>query len=254
MSDPMTHREIEDVLSSIRRLVSQDSAREPGSNAPGSVDASGKRAGAAAGRLVLTEAQRIATPDAAGVAQEARAALEATIAELEAAVSATPGDWETETETGDAAPARVPVTMRPANVTPMTPRVSLAPRDRAVTPESIAPAPQPAESGPDRAMTGDGFVAAGASDAVGAFVPDVARESFHNDATDPGDDMAHDTLSDDGAMIEDTEIIDEATLRAMVAQIVREELHGQLGERITRSVRKLVRAEIARALDANRYL
>ena len=37
-------------------------------------------------------------------------------------------------------------------------------------------------------------------------------------------------------------------LRELVAEIVREELQGGLGERITRNVRKLVRAEIQRAL------
>lgn len=46
--------------------------------------------------------------------------------------------------------------------------------------------------------------------------------------------------------------IDEAALQAMVAQIVRDELHGRLGERITLVVRKLVRNEIARALDEER--
>jgi hypothetical protein len=48
----------------------------------------------------------------------------------------------------------------------------------------------------------------------------------------------------------DEQIIDEETLRAMVADIVRSELQGELGERITRNVRKLVRREIHRALVA----
>jgi hypothetical protein len=41
--------------------------------------------------------------------------------------------------------------------------------------------------------------------------------------------------------------IDESMLREIVTQIVREELQGPLGERITRNVRKLVRREIHRA-------
>jgi cell pole-organizing protein PopZ len=40
-------------------------------------------------------------------------------------------------------------------------------------------------------------------------------------------------------------------LREMVADIVRQELQGTLGERITRNVRKLVRREIHRALAAH---
>ncbi|MEM6589776.1 MAG: hypothetical protein AAF641_15110 [Pseudomonadota bacterium] len=43
-------------------------------------------------------------------------------------------------------------------------------------------------------------------------------------------------------------ILDEDALRDMVGEIVRQELQGALGERITRNVRKLVRREINRAL------
>jgi hypothetical protein len=45
-------------------------------------------------------------------------------------------------------------------------------------------------------------------------------------------------------------LLDEDALRDMVAQIVREELRGPLGEKITRNVRKLVRREIHRALTS----
>ncbi len=48
--------------------------------------------------------------------------------------------------------------------------------------------------------------------------------------------------------------IDEESLRELVADIVREELQGALGERITRNVRKLVRREIHRALAAQDLL
>ena len=42
---------------------------------------------------------------------------------------------------------------------------------------------------------------------------------------------------------------DDRALRDLVTEIVREELAGELGERITRNVRKLVRREIARAVS-----
>ena len=48
----------------------------------------------------------------------------------------------------------------------------------------------------------------------------------------------------------DETVLDEDTLRELVADIVRQELQGALGERITRNVRKLVRREIHRALTA----
>ena len=41
---------------------------------------------------------------------------------------------------------------------------------------------------------------------------------------------------------------EQDVLRDMVREIIREELQGGLGERITRNIRKLVRAEMARAL------
>ncbi|MFX0546482.1 hypothetical protein ACEWPL_013145 [Roseovarius sp. S1116L3] len=46
------------------------------------------------------------------------------------------------------------------------------------------------------------------------------------------------------------EFLDEDALRDLVADIVRQELQGALGERITRNVRKLVRREIHRALTS----
>ena len=45
-------------------------------------------------------------------------------------------------------------------------------------------------------------------------------------------------------------VLDEAALQEIVRQMIREELQGSLGERITRNVRKLVRTEINRALVA----
>jgi hypothetical protein len=46
-------------------------------------------------------------------------------------------------------------------------------------------------------------------------------------------------------------ILDEETLRRIVADVVRQELQGALGERITRNVRKLVRREIRLMLAAD---
>ncbi|MGY3438002.1 MULTISPECIES: hypothetical protein [unclassified Marinovum] len=50
---------------------------------------------------------------------------------------------------------------------------------------------------------------------------------------------------------EEDHSIDESVLRQMVVDIVREELQGALGERITRNVRRLVRREIHRALASH---
>ena len=46
---------------------------------------------------------------------------------------------------------------------------------------------------------------------------------------------------------------DEAVLRDLVRDLIREELQGSLGERIMRNVRKLVRVEVARALSLHDF-
>ncbi|MFN5999482.1 MAG: hypothetical protein ACK47C_12285 [Paracoccaceae bacterium] len=59
--------------------------------------------------------------------------------------------------------------------------------------------------------------------------------------------MASELLDEDGTPLA---VLDEAALQEIVRQTLRQELQGDLGERITRNVRKLVRAEINRALMA----
>lgn len=52
---------------------------------------------------------------------------------------------------------------------------------------------------------------------------------------------------------QDEGLLDEDALRDLVSQMVREELQGELGDRITRNVRKLVRREIQRALASREF-
>ena len=47
-------------------------------------------------------------------------------------------------------------------------------------------------------------------------------------------------------------ILDEEALRGMINAIVREELQGELGDRINRNLRKLIRREIAEFLEEQR--
>lgn len=84
-------------------------------------------------------------------------------------------------------------------------------------------------------------------DMVDAVV-DELRESMPEEVADVVDLSQTDGF---GEAIGETAEIDEAMLREMVADIVRQELQGALGERITRNVRKLVRREIHRALAAH---
>lgn len=74
------------------------------------------------------------------------------------------------------------------------------------------------------------------------------RDEYARDEDLPGIEAA---LDDEPIM--DPGLIDEEALRDLVAQLIREELRGVLGERITRNVRKLVRREIQRALMGEDY-
>lgn len=223
MSDPLTNVEIDDVLSSIRRLVSEHPE---------------KPQGAPRGKLMLTPSLRVDEPVETVAADEnstpvepethprtapandaidseslrpGSQSLEQRIAELEEAVAASAGEWEPDgTEPGAGAlPSDMPPVFgagQPANDQPWTAR-------EAAKPPADEARPSPDRREPDR----------------------------------PAPDRAEPGLFEPEA--EET-VLDEEMLRDLVAELVREELQGALGERITRNVRKLVRAEVQRALAA----
>ena len=87
---------------------------------------------------------------------------------------------------------------------------------------------------------GTGFIGRALTRALVARGHDVRVLS--RGRTGPFDDIA-DHVETVGASL-----YDEEALRDLVTEIVRQELQGGLGERITRNVRKLVRREIHRAL------
>ncbi|MHA3914496.1 hypothetical protein [Halovulum sp. GXIMD14793] len=47
----------------------------------------------------------------------------------------------------------------------------------------------------------------------------------------------------------DAPFYDEAALRVLISEVVREELQGELGERLNRTIRKIARREVLRAID-----
>ncbi len=242
MSDPVTNVDIEDVLSSIRRLVSEgdrNAAHAPKAEAaPPSAMSSPP---SVPNRFVLTPALRVVERDADPVLPTDQhhvdpspliltndrnlSQLEATIAELEAAVTWQDDDFEPD---GSEATAT---------------DWSAAPPDlrRRVVDE----------------LAGDAEIADAPAQSA---EPEVA---FHHNSYDETDDDHQDDLLDDDsdeaatdnltAFLDDDALVDEAALREMVAQIVRQELQGELGERITRNVRKLVRREIYRVINSQEF-
>lgn len=90
-------------------------------------------------------------------------------------------------------------------------------------------------------------------DTTSADLADTMAESIEAEAVAYAEEEIEHSIAPELSETDGDESItlDEAMLREMVADIVRQELQGTLGERITRNVRKLVRREIHRALAAH---
>ena len=98
----------------------------------------------------------------------------------------------------------------------------------------------------------------GAPDDVGVEATDEAApvvEQAGEKQTDSSEPKISEATEDEKAAPATAEaalaaVSDEEALRLLVGRLIRDELQGELGERITRNVRKLVRKEILRALTA----
>lgn len=257
MSDDTSRQGYDDVLSSVRRIVA--------SEAQSAVEAE-------SGKLLLTPALRVETAEPNGSARsddsvedvgpnEAPATevrdddgreaeqdrefptLAERIAELEAAVGSEAVEFEPDGSEDQAqhAPDAVVLPLNPAarrasaDETAEADLVFAVPgEEESVADDHDATGGVDAESDEEPANGPDGPEAA-ALPSLGAF-----RHRGHSTST-----PAEPTLDDD-----EPALLDEMALRDLVSEIVREELQGGLGERITRNVRKLVRAEIQRAFAA----
>jgi hypothetical protein len=243
MSEAMSSVEIEDVLSSIRRLVSED-------RRPASRTAQAKKTDE---KLLLTPAFRVVAEPAPDVAPNLTPAALATplprlhlgagpvieklAATLERAVEAQDVEWES--EVGDPSPVVSRMEWTEAGWVPVQ--------------SQAAPPPAAPDTAPSPLW----------SDAEAA-VADTALDGQQIDTPIPEPDPIWADRAEAEALAElrgesedaalganDKELtFDEEVLRDLVRDLIREELQGGLGERITRNVRKLVRAEIARALAA----
>ena len=254
MSEPLSAVEIEDVLSSIRRLVSDDLRPAVRSAADPEV-----------GKLILTPALRVVQE---GAPPAPEPAIESVVAGLGAAVNARAEEWESETgDPGPEAPAAestwdisdvagIPEARFEADAEAEEDAVvalqfHARPRSTLVPPEVIEthaaePVPGWAQEGEDEAPAAPRWSAA-------TLEPDAAwaDEAEAQVLEELSDEIAAaaplDRLAEEAGY--DAPYDDEA-LRELVRDLIVEELQGPLGARITRNIRKLVRAEIARALAA----
>ncbi|AAV94534.1 hypothetical protein KQ247_14990 [Ruegeria pomeroyi] len=305
MSDPAKNVEIEDVLSSIRRLVSEEGRATARPEAPAAAPKPGK--------LVLTPALRVAeTIEPAEAAPLSLAEPvegteesapwtdpDATLFSAAAAAGALPVEAEAEPDDEVSSEAE-PIVLAPEDLVEEIaedvdeaedepPSEEDADHDTAEPEEAEAEPepelePQPETEEPDwlseieleveaetEKPTEDSLTARieVLETMISQVDEDWEPDGLSADAYSgtPGDAMAwqdhdserldaapepdEDPMDDDHAILSpDEAFLDEESLRELVADIVREELQGALGERITRNVRKLVRREIHRALTA----
>lgn len=267
MAEPVTNAKIEDVLSSIRRLVSEDNRPESGTERAAETPAQGRGDDAdKTDRLVLTPALRVhqtaaapqagdtPLPDTAaaeeGVATAPWSDPEATLfsatsdgvdhAEAEAAASELP-----EAPTDDVAEQEETLTFHSTRAESLSAKIEALEAVIGQTRDQWEPDGTGGDSYSGTRVHPIGWSEAeeATPDDVGdSAAEDVDIEEVLDEA--PTEDRAAEDLAADEA------VIDEESLRELVAEIVRQELQGALGERITRNVRKLVRREIHRALAA----
>lgn len=192
MTDPAKSIEVEDVLSSIRRIVTDDSE--------GAAERSESPSPKAPERFVLTPALRV--------------------------------------------PHDVTVTSTDATSGPLALgafRTQLPEAEQAKDQRAGVEAPEPIDAAASDARQKDNdallLQATQRVDPVSSFADDPQPDRLPTAAPE----------ADDPAQI------DPDLLRDMVAEMVRQELQGVLGERITRNVHKLVRREINRAMAAKDF-
>jgi len=240
MTEAMSRHEIEDVLSSIRRLVSHEGhTATPAASGPG--------------KLVLTSALRVDAPQRStptDMAAEGAAPRDATAQETVPERRAPEGD------TADNVPEAAPESG-------LSFGAELSHRDTAPHILNSAPVAQGRPSLLARIAS-----AGQVSDTeTGAVTASLQRSAAGQTPAAPPDPSLQGAVTDSAleatlARLEEAlsitpppadgeadTIIDEDALTQIVAKIVRQELQGELGERITRNIRKLVRAEVARELQ-----
>lgn len=251
MSEPLSAHEIEDVLSSIRRLVSEElrpavpAAAEP-AKAPGAEPAF------EVGKLLLTPSLRVVTP------AEPEATPVAGLAPGEEVVAvgmaedddlwAAPGTLEDSAEDDPDAPAPAPDLPRGHWTAETVPQVDWMQADA----DWVEEEPVPFVAHPRKpAITDEPLARAWAERAEAEVRAELQapRPAPKPEAAAP----KAEAKPAAGLFDQDDPLLDEEALRDIVREIIREELAGTLGERITRNVRKLVRVEINRALTAREF-
>jgi cell pole-organizing protein PopZ len=274
MSEPVSNAEIEDVLSSIRRLVSNDVEATHKESTPAPEKAQ------PAGKLILTADFRVAEPqnndaenrdaqaDQENMTEEApqeEAAQEETTDESVAEVVAeAPYEFHhteavSEADPEPAADESNEIWQDSADQAIETSEEAAPSLENTIADLEAAIGQQQGEWEPDGSdfeedADAQEVMSEPVQDWIDGTAQEVEAEAISGEADEQTADAKDEVNANEAGLFGDEEsVIDEETLRDMVSDIVRQELQGALGERITRNVRKLVRREINRVLASQDF-
>lgn len=216
-----------------------------------------------------------ASAASAGEPSHPASLLEQRIAELEAAISLSHDEFEPDGSEPDAGrmpdvrifgalgkvdPQERPAT-DPAGPTPASPAAALAPEEprsgMGETAPGLTRALQPASTHKTARREPPLQLVGGRMSQLEDVGPEISRAGQA-----PAPEASAGTAPDNSAEAPEAEVlqadgedifVDEAVLRELIADVVREELQGTLGERITRNLRRMVHREVERALTLRKY-
>jgi cell pole-organizing protein PopZ len=268
MSDPVTNVDVEDVLASIRRLISQDSVEE-WQDTSQSKDHKGQPAVQEdedrTSRFLLTPALRIVGADdtASNQPEDTSSVLPKQSLSLDryAVSEGVIKDAETPETTEDLDLSEV----IEEHVRHATMKATIAELEAAIGDQEDDYEPDEGEPEPSTPLWFQSYAKAEQELYAGRSVPPIHAEPRRekkvgsslqpaemsgSEALDEVAESPTETAGRNLAEIPDNSVaIDEEALRELVIGMVRSELQGALGERITRNVRKLVRREIYRVMS-----
>lgn len=293
MAEPLSSHEIEDVLSSIRRLVAQDLKPADRAKLAAVADISQK--------LMLTPENRVEdrgaeAPKFVTVRRPSRRAafpaIDAVLPTVDATANRAPmlSACEAKSDQFDApsaadyiAPQPAPFTLEPsARLSQVAPEEfahqefglqDLNPQDDHGTavfdPNDIEPvattwAEEPENEEPENIEHFDTQVDPPSTSFHGTIEPDtdwadaaeahviaeLAGQAVQDSVIEKAQSTFRNPSFAQASRVQDM-MLDEPALRSLIQTIFREEMAGPIGERITRNIRKLVRAEVGRMLAAH---
>ncbi|MBU2992653.1 hypothetical protein Q4555_04410 [Octadecabacter sp. 1_MG-2023] len=187
-----------------------------------------------------------------------RSELVATIAELEAAISSGEDDYEPDGSEIDVSEHMAKTIAWPGTIARSAEQIRDAETAETLDEDDVASIDDDDKVMEFHHKAVDDLVSVADQDE--AAMEDVSNDENVDPASDDSKPEAPDTEADvyadddlDGLLEAGGVALDEEALRALVSDVVREELSGPLGERITRNVRKLVRREIYRVLSSQEF-